>query len=171
MEKLIDTYYLNDVDEDAMEQSIYKGLMSGLDDPYSVYYTSEEFTKLMEDTQGTYVGIGVSVRQDTENGYIKVVKAFTNGPAYAAGVKDGDFITEVNGEDIKDQNLETIVGKIKGEEGTTVDVTFYRSSDDKYYTFTIERKSVDIPTIEHKMLKNDIGGLDDFELISFMVVV
>ena len=157
IEKLVETYYLNDVDDDEVEQNIYKGIMNGLEDPYSVYYTEEEYQELIEQTQGTYVGIGVSVRQDTDNGYIKVVKAFTSGPAYKAGVKDGDYITEVNGEDIKDVNLETVVGKIKGEEGTTVDVTFYRASDDKDYTFTIERRSIDIPTIEYKMLDNQIG--------------
>lgn len=157
IEDIIDTYYLNEVDEDNLVENVYKGIMNGLDDPYSVYYTKEEYQKLQEETQGSYVGIGVTVRQDTDNGYIKVITAFENGPAYAAGVRSGDYITEVNGEDIKDENLETTISKIKGEEGTTVDVTFYRSSDDDYYTYTIKRQSVDIPTIKYQMLDNKIG--------------
>ncbi len=168
IQKIIDTYYLNDVDDDNLEENIYKGLMNGLDDPYSVYYTKEEYDKLQESTAGTYVGIGVSVRLDTDTGYVLVVKAFENGPAYESGVRDGDLLTEVNGEDINGQELDNIVSKIKGEEGSTVDVTFHRASSDSEMTFTITRRSVDVPTIEYEMLKDNIGYIQitEFDTIT-----
>ena len=157
IESVIDKYYLNDVDEENVTENVYKGIMNGLDDPYSVYYTKKEYEKLQEETTGTYVGIGVSVRMDTDTGYIKVVKAFENGPAYKVGIKDGDYITKVKGKDVAGKELENVIGDIKGEEGTTVDVTVYRASDDKYYDYTIKRANVDVPTIEYEMLDNQIG--------------
>ena len=168
IQDIIDVYFLNDVDESNVEENVYKGLLNGLDDPYSVYYTEEEYTKLQEETAGTYVGIGVSVRQDTDTGYVKVVKAFEGGPAAEAGVKPNDYITKVKGEDIKDQDLDTVVSKIRGEEGTTVDVTFLRPSDGKSYTYTVERRSVDVPTINYEMLKDDIGYIQitEFDVIT-----
>lgn len=168
IQDIIDVYFLNDVDEGNIEENVYKGLLNGLDDPYSVYYTEEEYTKLQEETAGTYVGIGVSVRLDPETGYVKVVKSFEGGPAADAGVKPNDYIIKVNGEDIKEQDLDTVVSKIRGQEGTTVDVTFLRPSDGKNYTYTVERRSVDVPTISYEMLKDEIGYIQitEFDVVT-----
>ena len=165
---LIKTYYLNDVDEENVEENIYKGILNGLDDPYSVYYTKEEYDKLQEETSGSYVGIGVSVRADTSTGYVKVVKSFENGPAYKAGVRADDYITAVEGTDIKDMDLDNVVAKIRGKEGSKVKVTFQRPSDGKEYTFEIERRSVDVPTITSEMLENKIGyiQISEFDLVT-----
>ena len=165
---LIKTYYLNEVDEENVEENIYKGILNGLDDPYSVYYTKEEYDKLQEETSGSYVGIGVSVRADTSTGYVKVVKAFENGPAYKAGVRADDYITAVEGTDIKDMDLDNVVAKIRGKEGSKVKVTFQRPSDGKEYTFEIERRSVDVPTIASEMLENKIGyiQISEFDLVT-----
>lgn len=168
IEDIIDTYYLNDVDENNIVENIYKGIMNGLDDPYSVYYTKEEYKKLQEETEGSYVGIGVTVRQDTDTGYIKVVEAFENGPAYEAGVRNNDYITKVSGEDINGEELDNVVSQIRGKEGTTVDVTITRPSTNQEYTYTIERRSVDVPTIDYEMLKNNIGyiKISEFDTIT-----
>lgn len=165
---IIDTYYLNEVDEKNIEENVYKGIMKGLDDPYSVYFTEEEYQKLQEETQGSYVGIGVSVRQDTDTGYIKVIEAFENGPAYSEGIRKDDYIVEVNGKDIKGQDLDNVVGEIRGEEGTTVDVTVMRTSDNQEYTYTVERRSVDVPTISYEMLEGDIGyiKISEFDVVT-----
>lgn len=157
IQKVIAKYYLNDIDEDNIEQNVYKGILNGLDDPYSVYYTPEEYQKLQEETSGNYVGIGVSVSQDTKSGYLKVVKAFENGPAYEAGVRPDDYIIEVEGESVEGKDLTTVVTEIKGEEGTEVKVTILKASTQKSEELTIERRSIDIPTIEYQMMENNIG--------------
>ena len=81
LEAWINLKYLKNVDQEDLENGLYKGLLEGLGDPYSVYYTKEEYTKLMESTSGEYCGIGAYVSQNTETKVITITKAFKNGPA------------------------------------------------------------------------------------------
>lgn len=151
-------FYFED-DEQQMQDGIIKGYMEGLDDPYSVYYTAEEYASFMEDTEGEYVGIGVQVSQDADTKVITVVKVF-DGPAKEAGMLAEDVITEVDGEDISDQDIDTVVDKMRGVEGTEVTVTVYRSSDGQDHDLTMERRKVENPTVEYKMLDNNIGYIE-----------
>lgn len=155
--EIIDRYYLEDADESAMVNGIYKGLVAGLGDPYSVYYTEDEYNRLMETTEGIYCGIGVSVSQNIETGIITLVKPFKNAPGFEAGILPGDILYKVNGEEVTGQDLTTVVAKIKGEEGTTVDLTVVRENETDYIDITVERRQVEIPTIEYEMLENNIG--------------
>lgn len=155
--EIIDRYYLEDADESAMVNGIYKGLVAGLGDPYSVYYTEDEYNRLMETTEGIYCGIGVSVSQNIETGIITLVKPFKNAPGFEAGILPGDILYKVNGEEVTGQDLTTVVAKIKGEEGTTVDLTVVRENETDYIDITVERRQVEIPTIEYEMLDNNIG--------------
>lgn len=155
--EIIDRYYLEDADEDALVTGIYKGLVNGLGDPYSVYYTEDEYNRLMETTEGIYCGIGVSVSQNIETGIITLVKPFKNAPGFEAGILPGDILYKVNGEEVTGQDLTTVVAKIKGEEGTTVELTVVRENETDYIDITVERRQVEIPTIEYEMLDNNIG--------------
>lgn len=155
--EIIDRYYLEDADESAMVNGIYKGLVAGLGDPYSVYYTEDEYNRLMETTEGIYCGIGVSVSQNIETGIITLVKPFKNAPGFEAGILPGDILYKVNGEEVTGQDLTTVVAQIKGEEGTTVDLTVVRENETDYIDITVERRQVEIPTIEYEMLENNIG--------------
>lgn len=155
--EIIDRYYLEDADENALVTGIYKGLVSGLGDPYSVYYTEDEYNRLMETTEGIYCGIGVSVSQNIETGIITLVKPFKNAPGFEAGILPGDILYKVNGEEVTGQDLTTVVAKIKGEEGTTVDLTVVRENETDYIDITVARRQVEIPTIEYEMLDNNIG--------------
>lgn len=155
--EIIDRYYLEDADENALVTGIYKGLVNGLGDPYSVYYTEDEYNRLMETTEGIYCGIGVSVSQNIETGIITLVKPFKNAPGFEAGILPGDILYKVNGEEVTGQDLTTVVAKIKGEEGTTVDLTVVRGNETDYIDITVERRQVEIPTIEYEMLDNNIG--------------
>lgn len=156
IQEFIDKNFYFEDDEQALQEGIIRGYMEGLDDPYSVYYTPEEYASFMEDTNGEYVGVGVQVSQDVETMVITVVKVF-DGPAKEAGIKKEDVITKVNGEDISEQDIDTVVDKIKGEEGTDVTITVYRSSDKQEHDFTMPRRKVENPTVEYKMLENNIG--------------
>lgn len=156
IQELIDKNFYFEDDEQQLQEGIIKGYMEGLDDPYSVYYTPEEYASFMEDTEGEYVGIGVQVSQSADTKIITVIEVF-DGPAKEAGMEDGDVITEVEGEDITDQDIDTVVDKIRGVEGTEVTVTVYRSSDGEDHEYTMKRKKVENPTVEYKMLDNNIG--------------
>ena len=72
LEAYVDRFFLNETDGDHLEDYIYKGYMAGLDDPYAAYYNAEEYEQLMADDSGEYVGIGVTVRQDADTGYVVV---------------------------------------------------------------------------------------------------
>lgn len=159
IENLIDkNFYFEDEDQ-KKQDGIIKGYLEGLDDPYSVYYTQEEYASFMEDTEGEYVGVGVQVSQAVDTKIITVVKVF-DGPAQEAGIEAEDVITEINGEDISDQDIDAVVDKIKGEEGTEVTITVYRPSDGKDHEYTMPRRKVENPTVEYKMLANNIGYIE-----------
>lgn len=158
IEQLIDTYYLEDVDYDELTESTYAGLLEGLGDPYSVYYTVEEYQDLVETTSGTYYGIGVTVQQNVDTGIITVVSTFSGSPGEEAGIQPGDIIYAVEGEEISDKDLTTVVAKIKGEEGTEVNITVYR--DEEYIDMTIVRSQIEIVTVSGEMLQGNVGYID-----------
>ena len=98
LEQIIDTYYLNDIDYNTMTEYIYKGALASLGDPYSVYYTKEEFDSFNEQTTGNYCGIGVSVNENASTGAVTVVQVFKDGAGAKAGFRSGDIIYKVDGE-------------------------------------------------------------------------
>lgn len=157
IKSIIDTYYLDEIDEDKMVEGMYKGLVSSLKDPYSVYYTKDEFAALMESSSGSYCGIGAYVSQDVKTGVITIVKPFEGGPAYEVGILPGDIIYKVSGEEVTGKDLSEIVSKMKGEEGTTVDLEIIRSGESEPIKLTIERRTVEVPTISYEMLDNKVG--------------
>lgn len=157
LQGLIGKYYMEDVDKNTMAEGIYKGLLSSLKDPYSIYYTKEEYAALMESSSGIYCGIGATVSADAKTGVLSIVKPFVDGPAYKAGILPGDILYKVNGEEVTGKDLAEVVGKIKGEEGTKVKVTIVREGKTDPIDYTITRKKVEVPTIEYQMLDGKIG--------------
>ncbi len=157
IETLIRQRFLYDVDTDELEEYIYKGIMAGLGDPYSAYYTEEEFADVMEDTEGVYYGIGVQATQSYDTMESTIVQVYENSPAEEAGLKKGDIICEVNGENVQSQDLNEIVSKIKGEEGTTVHLKCYRPDTEEYVEMDVERRSVEMDTVTSEMLGDQIG--------------
>lgn len=157
IKSIIDTYYLNDIDEEKMTEGMYKGLVSSLEDPYSVYYTKDEFAALMESSSGSYCGIGAYVSQDVKTGVITIVKPFEGGPAYEAGMLPRDIIYKVEDEEVTGKDISEIVSKMKGEEGTTVNIEIIREGESEPIKLTIERRTVEVPTISYEMLDNKVG--------------
>lgn len=159
----VDEHYLYEVDEEAMEEALYDAIFDSLGDPYSSYYTSEEYQELMESTTGIYSGIGVVVQQDIETGYILVVEPYENGPAYAEGLRAGDLIVAIEGEDIQNVDINLVVKDIKGEEGTSVNITARR--DGKDFDLNITRKTIEIVTVDYEMLEDKVGyiSISSFE--------
>ena len=156
IQDILDKNFYFDQDDQAKQDGIIKGYMEALDDPYSVYYTQEEYAKFMEDTDGEYVGVGVQVSQSVDTNIITIVKVF-DGPAKEAGIEAEDVITKVDGKDVSDMELDNVVDMIRGEEDTNVTITVYRSSDSKDHEYTMPRRKVENPTVEYKMLSDNIG--------------
>lgn len=151
-------YYKEDFDKEELYDSAYEGLLKGLDDPYTVYYTKKQYESFMESTSGSYEGIGAVVSYIEETKEIMIVSPFIGSPAEKAGLLPGDIIKKVNGEEIKGLTLEEVVAnKIRGEKGTKVVLSIYRESDDSNNDFDITRDVITMPTVSHEMLEDNIG--------------
>ncbi len=157
LEDLIDSYYIEDVTTEDLEEGIYDGLLAALGDPYSCYYTQEEYEALMESSSGIYYGIGATVQQDIRTGVITIVKPFVDCPAYNAGLLPGDILYSVNGNAVTGRDLTEVVGEMKGERGTFVTIEVIREGADDVLSFDVERDEIEVPTIEYSMLEDQIG--------------
>ncbi len=155
--KDMQSYFLYEIDEQALRDGMLDGMLNALGDPYSCYYNEKELVSMMETTQGEYVGIGVSVSQNITTGLITIVKPYKGAPGAEAGLLPGDILYKVNDQEIASMELDAVVGLIRGEEGSKVKVTVYRESEGDYLDFEVERRTVEIPTVEYEMLDNQIG--------------
>lgn len=162
----IDLYYNDDCDEDDIRNAIYAGTLEGLGDPYSVYYTADEYKDMQISTSGKYYGIGAALGQDAKTKKVTISKVYEGTPAEEAGLRDGDQIVKVNDTVSTSEELSDLVQKIRGEEGTTVHLKIYRASTKKTFEVDVERKNVELPSITSKMLDGGIGYIQISEFQS-----
>ena len=148
-------YYLNDLDDQMIEDALAKGLMENIGDKYAQYYTEEEFDTLMEEMNGSYAGIGVQIVM-TDDNKVEVYKVFKDSPAQEAGVQIKDLIVEAAG--VRDfETLDELVSLVRGEIGTTVDLVIERGGEE--LAMTIERREIETESIYYEMLSDTVGYL------------
>ncbi len=159
LDQYIDQYYLFDYEEENLESGIYKGLMAGLGDIYTGYYTPEEYASFMETSNGAYSGIGAMLRQDYRNGIIAVYRVFDGSPAAEAGIEEGNILYTVKGEEVTGKDLSLVVTDLKGEEGSTVDISILKDPSDpaSEVALTLTRRHIEVPTVEFQMIDQEIG--------------
>lgn len=159
LEEVIEEYYYRDedIDIDAMIEGMYAGVVDSLGDPYSVYYTEEEWREMITETEGIYYGIGAYVSLDTTTGFAKISGIIANTPAEGAGLRENDIIYLVDGETTQGYELSEVVAMIKGEEGTTVHLTIYREGEPEYLELDVTRRKIESPTVNYAMYDNGIG--------------
>ncbi|MBR1567512.1 MAG: S41 family peptidase [Lachnospiraceae bacterium] len=155
-----DKFYFDVADDEEREEYLYKGLLESLDDPYSVYYTADEYNDMMTTSTGSYEGIGVSIQQDPETKILTIIRVFKGSGAEEAGVLPNDIIMSVNGRELNGEDVSEVVSWIRGEPGTTVDITFYRPSTKEELPMTIERRKIDNSTVTYAMKENHIGYIE-----------
>nr|WP_295279688.1 S41 family peptidase [uncultured Blautia sp.] len=158
LEKLIDQNYLDEVDEDSLKEGIYTGLLYGLGDPYSRYYTEEEYEEESRGTEGSYAGIGISITRNTEGG-ILVVECYEGGPADVAGLQKNDVITAVNGTDVTDLTPADVSQMIREKEDGTSVLTVYHQEENEPEDISVTVSNVELPTVSYEMLEDSIGYL------------
>lgn len=157
LQELIELYFWKDVEEEDLYEGMYRGLLDSLDDPYSQYYTAEEYAAMMEELEGTYCGIGALVSQNAATKEITIVRPFVDGPAYKAGVLPGDILTAIDGETVSDWDLNTAVKYMKGEQGTSVKIQIWRSSEGEYRELSVVRDFIEVETVTYEMMEDSIG--------------
>ena len=142
-----------DLDEDKMIEKALKGYVGGIEDKYTQYLTKEEMNELMEDTSGSYVGIGVYMADNTSDNTILIIGVIEGSVAEKTGLQAGDIIKKVDGIEYKGEQLDTVSNKIKGDEGTSVTITILRNNEEK--EFNIVRSNVKLKTVSSKMIENN----------------
>ncbi len=175
----IDYYYLDYMDDDRSGETpeeraegMYRGLVESLNDQYSAYYSSREYSRLHESNQGSFEGIGVMISPN-DDGYFEV-SGFTSEESAAkkAGVEIGDIFYKVDGADVIDIDISELVDKVRGKEGTSVDLVMLRGEDMEEVEFTVKRMRVEAVTVSHNMLEKNtgyiiIGSFDDITVKQF----
>lgn len=157
LEESIDEYYLKEVDAQQVENCIYKGMVAGLADPYSTYYSKEELEEVYNSSTGIYYGIGAYISLDEKTGGGKITKVIPDTPAEEAGIEDNDIIVAVDEESVLGLSLSEIVSKVKGPENTQAKLTIYREGESEYLEIEVTRKKIESPTVTYEMYENNIA--------------
>lgn len=157
LQSIIEQEYLNEYETEDLRDGLYKGLLEGLDDPYSVYYTEEEYHELTEDSEGVFEGIGAYLSQNPDTKVVTVTRPIPDSPAEKAGILAGDILVEVDHENVEGDDLNVTVAKIRGKAGTKVNIGVRREGRDGVIRYDIVRAKVESMTVDSKMLDNSIG--------------
>ena len=156
IDQTLKDFYFDDIDDSKVLDNIYKAYVNAYGDKYTVYYTADEYARIQESSNGAYYGIGVVVRKN-DDGTILVVEPYDGAPGKEAGMRKNDVIVTVNGESVADQDLNSVVAKIKGDEGTTVNIGIRRDGSDDITELTVTRRKVEIKTVAYEMLDDSVG--------------
>ena len=155
LENMIDEEYLGEISTDKLEEGVYAGLIYGLGDVYSRYYTKDEYEQESVTTEGSYVGIGVAMQKYTAGG-VQIVECYKGSTAEEAGIKVDDVITAINGEDITDTELQDVVSMIRDNEDKDVVLTVQRKGEDTQ-EITVKVSNVELPSVFGEMLDENTG--------------
>lgn len=158
---IVRDHYYKEVEDSALIEGAKAGLVDSLGDPYSVYYTSEEYAALYDKLDGVYTGVGIVISTDADNGLISVVYVYPDSPASDAGVQIGDCIIAVEGESIMGADLETAAEKMRGPDGTEVGLTLMRG--DGQLEVSLSRRTVEMDKASYTMINAYIGYINIFE--------
>lgn len=161
----IDLYYYEDTDIQDLKDGLYAGLLEGLDDRYSVYYTADEYAQTQVSMTGQYYGIGAGLAQDKDTMQVTITRVYEGTPSESAGLRNEDVILSVDGTEADTMDVTDLVKLIRGEAGTTVHLEIYRPSTGENLSFDVERADVTLPSVSSQMLNDTIGyiRIESFE--------
>lgn len=156
IQSYLDKYYVDDLKEEQVEEMLYAGMMAGVGDRYTYYLTKENLKQYMDNSNGNFDGVGIEV-YSTQDGEVIVSSVMAGQPAEAAGMKAGDVIIGVDGQDMRGSMLSDVAAKIRGREGTEVTIKVLRRSTGETMEFTMERAKVVLESVSSRMMEEKIG--------------
>ena len=156
MQSYLDKYYVEEYDENLVEEMLYAGMAAGIGDKYTYYLPEENLEMYMENANGQFAGIGVEV-YTTQAGEVVVSRVMAGQAAEQAGMKDGDVIIGVNGQDVRGKLVSEVTALVRGEADTEVTVTVLRRSTGETLEFTMQRVVVVMESVDSRMLQDKIG--------------
>ncbi len=154
---VINEYYYEDVDEEDLTDGLYKGLFASLGDPYSAYYTKEEYEEMMISASAQYYGIGAVLQQDKDTMQVQIKKIYDDTPAMEAGLEEGDIVVSVEDIDARSMELSELVTHIRGEENSRVHIVILRQGEEEEREYDVRRGKVDVPTVDSRILEDEVG--------------
>lgn len=150
-----DQYVDQPVDDTLLMQGAISGMLDSLGDPHTGYMTPEEYQEATTPLDGSYEGIGAYV--DVSGEFLTVISAMPGTPAEEAGLKAGDEVVKVNGEDVTGQDPSVVLKSVKGPAGTDVTLTIQRTDAEEFFDVTITRQQIELSSVTSKMLDGNIG--------------
>jgi carboxyl-terminal processing protease len=150
--------YVNEVDQGKVMDSAINGLLQSLD-PYSSYMSPKSFDGMQTDTKGEFGGLGIEIGM--ESGVVKVITPIDDTPAANAGIKSGDYIVRINGQQVQGKTLTEAVDLMRGPVGSEIKLTIRRRNEKKALEFKIKRAVIEVKSVEAKIIgeENKIGYL------------
>ncbi len=161
MRQIVDMYYYQEPDHEAMMDGAAMGMLYGLDDPYTFYYTPESFAAMWEDDEGEYAGIGIQIMADYTTGLCTISRVFLDSPALEVGMRKGDILVRVEDIDVTATNLQEAVDIMRGEVGKPVNVQVLRGEET--LDFVVNRAVVHVNWVNSCMLDENVGYISLYE--------
>jgi len=155
LEKVQDEY-VEEIDQAEVMDSAINGILQSLD-PYSAYMNPKIYKEMQTETSGEFGGLGIEVSM--EGGVVKVISPIDDTPASRVGVKAGDYIVRINGEQVQGKTLMEAVNLMRGPVGSPIEITIRRKGLKKAIIFTITREIIEIKSVISKLIDNEIGYL------------
>ena len=154
----IEEWYYQEPDVDALIENATRGLLYGLEDPYSFYYNEAEWTEMWEDDEGEYTGIGIQLLGSSQDYSVTITRVFSDTPAEKAGLKKGDILVRVEDIEVNVYSMQNAVNVMRGtmaELGKTVEIEVLRGGE--YMTFQVPRAVILVNQVEYAMLEDQVG--------------
>ena len=163
VQEIIETYFIDDYDEDTLADGAASGMVDATGDEWSYYLSADEVAAYEESMANAYVGVGITITEDAEAGGMRVEEVVSGGPAEEAGIRVGDLLLAVEGEDVLPLGIDGTRNLVRGEEGTHVNMHFSRNGSE--YDVSVERRSIETPVVTGELLDENIGyiKIDNFD--------
>ena len=163
VQEIIETYFIDDYDEDTLADGAASGMVDATGDEWSYYLSADEVAAYEESMANAYVGVGITITEDAEAGGMRVEEVAAGGPAEEAGIRVGDLLLAVEGEDVLTLGIVGTRNLVRGEEGTHVNMHFSRNGTE--YDVSVERRSIETPVVTGELLDGSIGyvKIDNFD--------
>lgn len=163
VQEIIETYFIDDYDEDTLADGAASGMVDATGDEWSYYLSADEVAAYEESMANAYVGVGITITEDAEAGGMRVEEVAAGGPAEEAGIRAGDLLLAVEGEDVLPLGIDGTRNLVRGEEGTHVNMHFSRNGTE--YDVSVERRSIETPVVTGELLDENIGyiKIDNFD--------
>lgn len=157
----VQNWYYQKTDRDTLLEGAIQGMLYSLEDPYSFYYSPEDWATMWEDDEGEYAGIGLNLLGSYLDYSVTVIRVFRDTPAQQAGVRKGDILVRVEDIEVDAYSMQDAVDVMRGKVGEEVEIEVFR--DGEYLTFTMPRAIIHVNRVESCMLENDVGYIALYE--------